>query len=347
MTLSAQHQPTANQRPTSGQPAAKQRQAIYGAKEGTRIPSVEAGFRSIWGQNGATNNMSRVRRSATDPSFGYRSGNQPVPPVGPPNRVAPPLLMTAPIAHLKTHEILKDLETAYSSSPFYIERDLQYAQFSRKARDVYNVSPGEGIVLRACLDALLGDVQAIEADYDSLLATKHDKTDLFNLAVAFSTVGCFSKAQSILRPIVTAKSGELSSGRDRAYSLGLFHHIASQYAEAQDMNLDLSHGLESEAAKLAAIVLERAGISDDDVSKQLDAAGLVMQRNRRLLGATSFNSVFAPDELEAVVMQILVEAPPSTLFDLNVELAETVIELGLPVHPNFVLSFGHTEDLDR
>lgn len=250
--------------------------------------------------------------------------------------------MTAHIAHLKTQEILTDLETAYSSKAFYIDRDLQYAQFSKKAKEVERVCPGEGIVLRACLDSLLGDAEAVEADYRALLRTDHDKTDLFNLAVAFSTVGCFTRAQSILRPLVTAKSGELSSGRDRAYSLGLFSHVAEQYSEAREMNLDLSHGEESVHAKMAAEVLGRAGVSDEAIALQLDAAGKVLQRHRRLLGATSFNSVYAPGELEAVVMQVLLEADAATLFDLNVELAETVIEQGLPVHPNFVLSFGLT-----
>ncbi|AMG39998.1 hypothetical protein [Achromobacter xylosoxidans] len=252
--------------------------------------------------------------------------------------------MTAQIAHLNTSEILGELERAYENCAFFIERDWQYAVFSRKAADVRRVCPNEGIVLRACLDSTLGDGEALERDYQELLATQHDSIDLFNVSVAFSTLGYFSKAQSIMRDIATASSGDLSGCRERAISIGLFQHIVEQYVLADKMRLELADSEREPTSFEVARILREAGITDHDVAIQLDVAGAVLRRHKRLCPATAVFAVNGPDNLDVALLQVLVNATPDVLFDLNVEVAEEVLAQDLLVHPNLVVSIGQIEE---
>lgn len=239
--------------------------------------------------------------------------------------------MSVQIAQLETQTLFEEMYHAYGASPFFIERDIAYAQFARRAAAVQKQNQGQGLALRGALDAFLGDVEGLESTATMMAAAPHSDSDLFNLSSAFARLGLYARAAELAGPLLRARSGFLSQRRDRAYMLGLYQQAAAEFAEARSLRIELPENAEMQHGKTAADIFAANGVSDAVVNQILDAAGSVIRSRRRLCNATGLNTAVAED-LSLVALQVGVnEASPSELFEMNMALVEEMSRRDLPM----------------
>lgn len=249
--------------------------------------------------------------------------------------------MVAAQPKLRTNDLADEIGARYGSAQFYIERDLAVARLGRQIADVERLDRAAGLALKAHLASYLGDEDGVADAYRSLQRIGHRDVHALNIAMAYGKLGYYSAAQNIIRPFIKAESGLLSEFRDLAYGVGLYHHVHSEFDRAKAMNLEFANGGPTAAASRIQELLQRAGISDADLAAQMDAIGIVMRRHRRPVRKTSSTPIFyEPESLEMVTIRCLIEASPTELFQMNVDLAQVAEELGLPTYENLVLTFG-------
>jgi len=90
-----------------------------------------------------------------------------------------------------------------------------------------------------------------------------------------------------------------------------------------------------------AKILRGFNISDEDVAKHLDAAGVVL-RDKKMLNIRE-PEILATDiegEMIGVTMIIPIECDPSEVFSYNVALAKKEEEAGVRKHPAFDVVFA-------
>lgn len=99
-----------------------------------------------------------------------------------------------------------------------------------------------------------------------------------------------------------------------------------------------------EMAEECASILRRAGLSDKDVARHIDAAGSVL-REMRLCEVQQQQIIASNVEnvMTGVTMVLYVKCDPAEIFSYNMALARKEEELNVVKHPAFDVVFAAAE----
>src|SRR5471032_1502784 len=185
------------------------------------------------------------------------------------------MTMTAPTT---LSDNLLDLLNTMRQSGRYQRRDsIEWCSIKRECEQLLRSSPVDGWSALAMLHAASGDVTQMERCFQNASLLDAHPIILANRMAAYEHLGLFSEARAIFLKIGIPGGRYFAFALHAGLDIGSFHSVVEFAAEAKKLGLPMNPD-DLAAASEAASILARAGVTDDDVARHLDAAGIVLRR---------------------------------------------------------------------
>lgn len=181
-------------------------------------------------------------------------------------------------------ELYGDLQPFFDRGTFRSPNDFTIVRYLREVDRLPAAQQIDAWCLRSYIAQICGDLDLALAHAERAeVLPDGQKFGLFAKACAYSNLGYFSSSAPLARDLVHPNLGEFSGYFPLLISSGLFATASSYFEDLPRMGIEQPRDF-SKTYGEAAEMLARAGVSENEVTRLLDVAGLVM-RNRGLMAA--------------------------------------------------------------
>ncbi len=247
------------------------------------------------------------------------------------------------IAQLKTAQILDRINALQTSTSHYFN-SAQLTPFVREWREIKNEIDSL-MKVDACAaweavgawKSLAGDVTGTETAFANSIRLGNSGSNRENWMINRLNLGLFSAAQSLYAVTGHPETGYFTLLLEVGYKAGAIGQAASFIERAREMRIKWDENQVHELTKANAI-LRHAGISDQQIGRQLDVAGVVLRRYQIRPNA-SVLVTSADDVFSGVTYSLAVPVGPKKAFDMNVELAREEDKAGISKNVAFDVVF--------
>lgn len=227
--------------------------------------------------------------------------------------------MTAPST--LSDNLLDRLNSMRQSGRYQRRDSIEWEKIKRECEQLLRSAPADGWSALAMLHAAAGDVAQMERCFQNASLLDAHPAVLANRMAAYEHLGLFSEARAIFLRIGTPSSRDFAFAPQAGIDIGSFQSVVEFAAEAKKLGLPMNQD-DLNAASEAATILARAGVSDDDVARHLDAAGSVLRRAGMFSAkAADIYATCIPDIFSGVAMAVNVNCDEDELSALNAALA--------------------------
>jgi len=229
------------------------------------------------------------------------------------------MTMTAPTT--LSDNLLDRLNTIRQSGRYQRRDSIEWCSIKRECEQLLRSSPADGWSALAMLHAASGDVTQMERCFQNASLLDTHPAILANRMAAYEHLGLYSEARALFLKIGSPSGGHFAFALHAGLDIGSFHSVVEFAAEAKKLGLPMNQD-DLAAASEAAAILARAGVTDDDVARHLDAAGIVLRR-AGMFSAKSADlyATNIPDIFSGVAMALNVHCDEDELAGLNAALA--------------------------
>jgi len=247
------------------------------------------------------------------------------------------------IAQLKTAQILDRINALQTSTSHYFNSSQLTAPV-REWREIKNEIDSL-MKVDACAaweavgawKSLAGDVTGTETAFANSIRLGNSGSNRENWMINRLNLGLFSAAQSLYAATGHPETGYFTLLLEDGYKAGAIEQAASFIERAREMRIKWDENQVHEVTKANAI-LRHAGISDQQIGRQLDVAGVVLRRHQiRPNGSVLVTS--ADDFFSGVTYSLAVPVGAEKAFDMNVELARAEDKAGISKNVAFDVVF--------
>jgi len=247
------------------------------------------------------------------------------------------------IAQLKTAQILDRINALQTSTSHYFNSSQLTAPV-REWREIKNEIDSL-MKVDACAaweavgawKSLAGDVTGTETAFANSIRLGNSGSNRENWMINRLNLGLFSAAQSLYAATGHPETGYFTLLLEDGYKAGAIEQAASFIERAREMRIKWDENQVHELTKANAI-LRHAGISDQQIGRQLDVAGVVLRRHQiRPNGSVLVTS--ADDFFSGVTYSLAVPVGAEKAFDMNVELARAEDKAGISKNVAFDVVF--------
>lgn len=236
-------------------------------------------------------------------------------------------------------EITDKINAILHSGKYISETDWKWRQIKRECEKLRDVCPSEGWSVLSCLYALNGNIEESKRSFDAAKALGSDPAIYKNWLANLVNVGLFIKAQELYAVHGSPTTGEFTNRFSLGLQVGAFQKLAEFIESAKKMGLDMTT-LNTSLVKNVAALLRTAGLNDHDVSRQLEAAGKVLNRNRLIsLGDPEISVCDIPDEFTGVTFALRLPVDAADIFSYNIQLAKEEIAMNIKKNQAFDVVF--------
>jgi hypothetical protein len=208
-----------------------------------------------------------------------------------------------------SEQVFQEIGAVLRRATRYVSSDdWDIRRLNKLAEQLVNADEVEGYNALATLWQLTGDRQKALTYIDKSI--RHSSNPGFYVSgkiAILTNLGFFGEALSYFKGWAAPEKGNMTNTWRRGYLCGAFRTMNSYLPKARKMGFDLG-GLDIDTAMRAANVMEKAGVTDDEVAKVLDAAGSVL-RSQKLF--------FVGDGLRVKVFDGEEDAFVEFMFDLE------------------------------
>lgn len=209
----------------------------------------------------------------------------------------------------------------------------------RGCEEVRNVDPTRGWALLGSYHTLLGDFDESERCFSAALRLDTHPVLRGNYYATLSNLGYFSKAHQYFLEVGQPELGGLSVLNEYVRGMGSFQTAVAFNKAAQSKGITIERPLD-EANVQAASVLAKAGITDEQTVRHMEAVGVVLRRHKLFFDEQVRVNVCDVDGVFVGVTSVVgVNKTAREVFDLNIELATVEDEMGIEKHPAFDVMF--------
>ena len=184
---------------------------------------------------------------------------------------------------------------------------------------------------------LAGDVAGTETAFANSVRLGNSGSNRENWMINRLNLGLFSAAQSLYAVTGHPEAGYFTLLLEVGYKAGAIGQAASFIERAREMRINWDENQVQEVMKANAI-LRHAGISDQQIGRQLDVAGAVLRRYQIRPNA-SVLVTSAADFFSGVTYALAVPVGAEKAFDMNVELAREEDKAGINKNVAFDVVF--------
>ncbi|SAL61869.1 hypothetical protein AWB69_06884 [Caballeronia udeis] len=246
------------------------------------------------------------------------------------------------IAQLKTAQILDRINALQTSTSHYFNSSQLTAPV-REWREINEIDSLMKVDACAAWEAvgawkgLAGDVTGTETAFANSIRLGNSGSNRENWMINRLNLGLFSAAQSLYAATGHPETGYFTLLLEDGYKAGAIEQAASFIERAREMRIKWDENQVHEVTKANAI-LRHAGISDQQIGRQLDVAGVVLRRHQiRPNGSVLVTS--ADDFFSGVTYSLAVPVGAEKAFDMNVELARAEDKAGISKNVAFDVVF--------
>ena len=184
---------------------------------------------------------------------------------------------------------------------------------------------------------LAGDVAGAETAFANSVRLGNSGSNRENWMINRLNLGLFSGAQSLYAVTGHPETGYFTLLLEVGYKAGAIGQTASFIERAREMRINWDEDQVQEVMK-ANVILRDAGISDQQIGRQLDVAGAVLRRYQIRPNA-SVLVTSADDFFSGVTYSLEVPVGAEKAFDMNVELAREEDKAGINKNVAFDVVF--------
>ena len=225
----------------------------------------------------------------------------------------------------KTAEIISRINALHAPSLQYLNLEVispearEFWQLSREIELLLKVDACAGWEAHGALKALTGDCDAVKAAFQASFALGNSGSNRINWIVSCVNMGMFYSAFDACVNLSVEDTGFLAGAQRAALKCGALAE-SCKFAERAMVTRSEWDKDAAETVTAAIEILRDAGISDEQVARQLDLAGNVLRRHalRPLVipRVTSAEGFF-----RGVTYALPVPVSSEEAFDMNAELA--------------------------
>lgn len=209
------------------------------------------------------------------------------------------------------------------------KNSLLWAQIKRDCDKIMRDDPAECWSSLGNLHAAAGDVDEMRNCYSKALRINNDQAYVTNLLIHLENLGFYSEALGYYRDIGGPSLGHFTERYRYGVAAGAFQAMVQFIDAAKKMEMDMT-GLDIDIQLEAAALLHVHGISDEEVARHLDAAGLVMRRHRIFCyGIPEVRATAIDGEFSGVSIVFRVPGSRLDVLALNAALAEQEGAVGI------------------
>ena len=238
------------------------------------------------------------------------------------------------------NEIVNGLNLLQESGRFVSKDSLQWRKLERATRDLIKADAAKGWTVMGMVHASVGDINEAVDCFNKASNLWMDDTSIFNILGTYEKLGLYTTALKLYSEFGGPERGVFQEVFAFGMSKSAFQLTSRFIDAAKRVKIEMNESSIRSAEKSAKI-LRGFNISDEDVAKHLDAAGVVL-RDKKMLNIRE-PEILATDiegEMIGVTMIIPIECDPSEVFSYNVALAKKEEEAGVRKHPAFDVVFA-------
>lgn len=247
------------------------------------------------------------------------------------------------IAQPKTAQIFGRINALQATTSHYFNSS-QLTPFVREWREIKNeidslmkVDACAAWEAAGAWKGLAGDVAGTEIAFANSVRLGNSGSNRENWMINRLNLGRFSVAQTLYAAIGNPETGYFTLLLEAGYKAGAIEQAASFIERAREMRIKWDENQVHEVMQANAI-LRHAGISDQQIGRQLDVAGAVLRRHQiRPNGSVLVTS--ADDFFSGVTYSLAVPVGAEQAFDMNVELAREEDKAGVNKNVAFDVVF--------
>ncbi len=228
---------------------------------------------------------------------------------------------------------MEDINAMQAASPYYIDLD-RISELSRNARitrrdieSLFKVDACAAWETLGAWKALIGDWEGVQEAFRNSLALGSTGSNRVNWVINCINLGMFSAGQEAYAAVGAPESNYFSVAQIAGVRCGAVELVAHFVERAKKMQINWDEGSEATLNE-AHQMLKGAGISDEQIGRHLDIAGVVLRRHHirpkvypRVISAEGF--------FNGVTYTFTVPVSAAEAFEMNMELAEGEVEAGI------------------
>jgi hypothetical protein len=247
------------------------------------------------------------------------------------------------IAELKTAQIFDRINALQATTSHYFNS----AQLTPLVREWWATKTEIDSIMKidACAaweaagawKGLAGDVAGTETAFANSVRLGNSGSNRENWMMNRLNLGLFSAAQSLYTVTGHPETGYFTLLLEVGYQSGAIGQAASFIERAREMSIKWDENQVQEVMAANAI-LRHAGVSDQQIGRQLDVAGAVLRRYQIRPNA-SVLVTSAADVFSGVTYSLAVPVGAEKAFDMNVELAREEDKAGINKNVAFDVVF--------
>lgn len=243
------------------------------------------------------------------------------------------------VPQTRSGEVTDQLNNILGRGVYADAQAFEMRLLKRECERIRNVDAGVGWGLFGSYYTLLGDIDEAERSFKASLKLNKNPVACGNYYATLGNLGYFTRAHQYFLEVGKPELGMLSVLNAYAEGMGSFQAAVAYNKDAEAMGMVPQRGLNGASVKAAAI-LAKAGVTDEQVARHMDAAGEVLRRRKLFYHEDILVNVADIDGVFVGVTCVLgVNRAPKEVFELNVELARAEREMGVEKHPVFDVMF--------
>jgi hypothetical protein len=185
----------------------------------------------------------------------------------------------------KTTTIVERINALQAASPYYINTSevtplvREWRAIGREIEPLFKVDACAAWEMKGAWQSLAGDQAGTEAAFKNSVALGNSGSNRENWLVNRVNLGMFSAAHPLYAGLGSTEDGHFSLLLTDGYIAGAAGQAACFIGKAKKMRIELDEARAGEVTQ-ADEILRDAGLSDQHIARQLDAAGTVLRRRQ-------------------------------------------------------------------
>ena len=242
-------------------------------------------------------------------------------------------------------DIVSELNVLQALGKHLDKQSFPWTKLKRAAEKLIHADAAEGWAALGLVHSIAGDIAEVDRCFGNSLKLRPDVNIRANMLASYAKLGFCTISVNMYSEIGSPEHGVFSHVFSFGMYRGAFQSAVHNIALARKMELDMAD-FAVEIAEKSAIILQRAGLSDESVARHLDAAGAVLRE--KCMFEVRQPEIIATDVenvLSGVTMVLYLKCDPEEIFSYNVALAQKEEELNVVKHPAFDVVFATTETI--
>ena len=224
--------------------------------------------------------------------------------------------------------------------------DLRLRQVAKLGQDLLKSDAASGWIVLSGVAALSGDLDLAVEHADKAIRLSNSELAVHAKSSALANFGHFVEAGRLYRETLSVQILPTRSIGEKALSSGTILALDEVLKKADKMPTAVPPSLR-ESIALAATILRRNKITDENVGSWMEVAGSILRENRLFFFQAPELFATIEEDFEQVNLSLEIDVDSAHVADFNQALIERYFDKGIDVPECFSVSFRSIPEADE